>query len=106
VPGVVQANNFSVRWTGQVQAPVSGNYTFSTVADDGVRLWINGVLLINAWTDQAAKTNTAAPIALVAGAKYSVVMEYYEPSSGATAKLRWAYAGRSAQVIPQAQLYP
>ena len=61
-----------MRWTGQVQAPVTGNYTFSTVTDDGVRLWINGVLLIDAWTDQAAKTNTAAPIALVAGAKYSV----------------------------------
>ena len=105
-PGVVQSNNFSVRWTGQVQAPVSGNYTFSTVTDDGVRLWINGVLLIDAWTDQAAKTNTAAPIALVAGAKYSVLMEYYERSSGAAAKLRWAYPGRSAQVIPQTHLYP
>jgi hypothetical protein len=105
-PGVVQSNNFSVRWTGQVQAPVSGNYTFSTVTDDGVRLWVNGVLLIDAWTDQAPKTNTAVAMPLVAGAKYSVVMEYYERSSGAVAKLRWAYPGRSTQVIPQARLYP
>jgi hypothetical protein len=106
VPGVVQKNNFSVRWTGQVQAPVSGNYTFSTVSDDGVRLWINGVLIINNWTDHSPKTNTAAPMALVAGTKYSVVMEYYERSGGAVARLRWAYPGQSTQVIPQARLYP
>ena len=35
-------DNFSVRWTGQVQAPVTGTYTFSTVSDDGVRLFVNG----------------------------------------------------------------
>ena len=106
VPGVVQANNFSVRWTGQVQAPVSGNYTFSTLSDDGVRLWVNGVLRINNWSDHAPKTNTSAPVALVAGVKYSVVMEYYERGGGAVARLRWAYPGQGTQVIPQARLFP
>jgi PA14 domain len=106
VPGAVQRNNFSVRWTGQVQAPVSGSYTFSTVSDDGVRLWVNGVLLINNWTDHAPKTNTAAPISLVGGTKYSVVMEFYERSGGAVARLRWAYPGQGTQAIPQSRLYP
>jgi hypothetical protein len=106
VPGVVQSNNFSVRWTGQVEAPVSGNYTFSTVSDDGVRLWVNGVRIINNWTDHAAKTNTAAPVALVAGQKYSVVMEYYERGGNAVARLRWAYPGQATQVVPRARLYP
>ena len=106
VPGVVQANNFSVRWTGQVQAPVSGNYTFSTVSDDGVRLWVNGVLRINNWSDHAPKTNTSAPVALVAGVKYSVVMEYYERGGGAVARLRWAYPGQGTQVIPKSRLFP
>ena len=106
VPGVVQTNNFSVRWTGQVQAPVTGNYTFSTVSDDGVRLWINGVQRINNWTDHAPTTNTSAPIALVAGVKYSVVMEYYERGGGAVARLRWAYPGQGTQVIPQSRLFP
>jgi hypothetical protein len=45
-------------------------------------------------------------MALVAGTKYSVVMEYYERSGGAVARLRWAYPGQSTQVIPQARLYP
>jgi PA14 domain/Domain of unknown function (DUF1929) len=106
VPGVVQTNNFSVRWSGQVQAPVTGNYTFSTVSDDGVRVWVNGVLRINNWTDHAPTTNSSAPIALVAGVKYSVVMEYYERGGGAVARLRWAYPGQGTQAIPQSRLFP
>ncbi|HEV3007674.1 MAG TPA: PA14 domain-containing protein [Burkholderiales bacterium] len=106
VPGVVKTDNFSVRWTGQLQAPVTGNYTFSTVSDDGVRLWVNGVLRINNWTNHAPTTNTSAPIALVGGVKYSVVMEYYERTGGAVARLRWAYPGQGTQAIPQSRLFP
>ena len=106
VPGVVQANNFSVRWTGQVQAPVSGSYVFSTQTDDGVRLWINGVPQIDKWSDRASKTNTSAPVVLVAGQKYAVVMEYYERTKNASARLRWSYPGQATQVIPQARLFP
>ena len=62
--------------------------------------------VINNWTDHSAKTNTSAPVALVAGTKYSVVMEYYERTGKAVARLRWAYPGQSTQVIPQARLYP
>ena len=63
----VPADNFSVRWTGRVQAPVTGTYRFTTVSDDGIRLWINGQLVINNWTDHAATTNTSAGVALTAG---------------------------------------
>jgi hypothetical protein len=43
----VNANQFSVRWTGTVTIPTSGSYRFSTNGDDGVRLWINGTPRIN-----------------------------------------------------------
>ncbi len=46
-PTGIGANYFSVRWTGKVWPPASGDYTFYAAGDDGVRLWINGVLLIN-----------------------------------------------------------
>jgi hypothetical protein len=39
-PGAgVNANQFSVRWSGQVRIPSNGAYTFYTQSDDGVRLW-------------------------------------------------------------------
>jgi len=103
-PGVT-VDNFSVRWTGQVQAPAGGNYTFSTSADDGVRLWVNGQLLIDSWFDQAVMTRTSAPIALVAGSRYDIRMEYYEHTLLATARLLWAYPGQAQVAIPQSQLY-
>jgi hypothetical protein len=107
-PGV-QSNNFSVRWTGQVLAPVTGNYQFRTKANDGVRLWVNGHQLINAWTDvgsSSTNTVTSANIALVAGTKYAVTLEYYDHTSNASSVLQWAYPGKSMQVIPQIQLFP
>ena len=105
-PGAgVSVDNFSVRWTGQVQAPVSGNYNFTTMADDGVRLWVGGQLLIDNWVDQAVTTRTSAAVALVAGSRYDVRMEYYEHGGLATARLRWAYPGQAQVVIPQSQLY-
>ena len=82
----VSADNFSVRWTGQVQAPVTGNYTFTTMADDGVRLWVNNVLIVDNWVDQAVTTRTSAPVALVAGTLYTIRMEYYEHAGLATAQ--------------------
>jgi hypothetical protein len=105
-PGTgVGVNNFSVRWTGQVQAPVSGSFRFSTVSDDGIRLWINGQQVINNWTDHGSTTNTSAAITLTAGVKYTVTLEYYEKGGDATAKLQWSYPGQATQIIPQSRLF-
>jgi hypothetical protein len=48
----IAPGTYSVRWSGQVLAFVSGTYTFYTTADDGVRLWVNGQLLVDRWTDR------------------------------------------------------
>ena len=100
------ADHFSARWTGQVQATTSGNYVFSTVSDDGVRLWINGAQVINHWTDHSTTTDTSGPIALTAGQKVDIKMEYYENTGGAVAKLYWTPPGLVSAPIPQSQLYP
>lgn len=104
--GTINADNFSIRWTGQVEAPVSGNYTFSTNTDDGVRLWVNGVQLINDWNGHPPITNNGTSIALTAGQKYTIRMEYFDGAVGAVARLLWAYPGQNGQIIPQNRLYP
>ena len=101
----VTADNFSVRWTGRVQAPVTGTYRFSTVSDDGIRLWVNGQQVINNWTDHASTTNTSAAISLTAGVKYTITLEYYEKGGSAIAKLQWSYTGQALQIIPQSRLF-
>ncbi len=101
----VKTDNFSVRWTGRVQAPIAGTYRFSTVSDDGIRVWVNGQLVINNWTDHAPVTNTSAAITLAAGTRYTVIVEFYEHTGGAAAALRWSYPGQATQVIPQSRLF-
>ncbi len=102
----VGADQFTARWRGQVQAPVTGEIVFSTVSDDGVRLWIDGQLLISNWGPHGATTNYADPVTLVAGQKYDIRMEYMDYWSNAVAKLNWSYFGQSEQAIPQRYLYP
>ena len=101
----VGTDDFSVRWTGEVYAPATGTYTFSTVSDDGVRLWVGSQLLIDNWTDHGATTDNGS-VVLQAGQKYPVKLEYYEAGGAATIQLRWTYPGQSAQVIPQSMLFP
>ena len=45
--------SFAARWTGRVDPPASGTYRLTTVSDDGVRLWLDGKLLIDNWADHA-----------------------------------------------------
>ena len=104
-PGTgVNTNNFSTRWTGQVQAPVSGSYTFSAVSDNGVRLWVNNIQVINNWTSHTSTQDNGTPITLTASQKYDIRMEYYDGTGTAIAKLQWAYPGQAQQIIPTSRL--
>jgi hypothetical protein len=105
-PAGVPADNYSTRWTGQVQAPVSGSYTFRTSADDGIRLWIGNQLVIDNWVDQGVTTRTSAPMTLTAGSRYDIRLEYYEHTGLATARLLWSYPGQAYVAIPASRLFP
>jgi hypothetical protein len=102
-PGI-GPDTFSARWTGQVQAQVSQTYTFYTTSDDGVRLRVDGQLIIDNWTNHAAAENSGT-ITLTAGQRYNIEMEFYEDGGLATAKLSWSGPSTPKQIIPQSQLY-
>jgi hypothetical protein len=101
----IGADTFSARWTGQVQAQFTETYTFTTNSDDGVRLWVNGQKLVDNWTDHGPTENSGS-IALVAGAKYSIVMEYYDGAFGAISQLFWSSPSTPRRTVPKQQLYP
>ncbi len=100
----VPADNYSVRWTGQVSPRFTGSTTFYTVSDDGVRLWVNGQQLVNNWTNHGATENSGS-ITLSAGQKYDIKLEYYEATGGATARLLWSSTCETKAAVPSAQLY-
>ncbi|MHC4230238.1 MAG: PA14 domain-containing protein, partial [Planctomycetota bacterium] len=99
----VGADQFSVRWTGQVEAAFTETYTFYAKSDDGVRLWIEGQQLVDSWVNRSPSEDKGT-IDLIAGQLYSVVMEYYDDDSGAVAELRWSSPRTPKQLIPQAAL--
>lgn len=105
-PGVVK-DKFSVRWTGNVEATASGNFRFQTTSNDGVRLWVNGVQVINNWTNHDTTNDNSMAIVLTSGTRYSITMEYYENTDAAVAKLRWKRPGQSSYAaVPAGRLYP
>ncbi len=99
----VGADQFSVRWTGEVEAVFTETYTFYTRTNDGSRLWVDGQQLIDDWTVHGATENSGT-IDLVAGQTYSIVMEYFENVEGAIAELRWSSPSTPKATIPTAAL--
>jgi hypothetical protein len=100
----IGADTFSVRWAGLVRPTTTAVYTFYTTSDDGVRLYVNGQLLISDWTDHGP-TEDSGSISLVAGQKYDLRMEYYENSGGAVATLSWSSPTITKAIIPQSALF-
>jgi len=101
VAGVVNDDNFSIRFEGVIQIPTSttipsASIVFSTQTTDGVRLWIDGSKIIDDWNDHGSlTTNTASAIVMRRGF-YSVKMETYHKTGTATGKLRVSIDGGAA----------
>jgi pectin methylesterase-like acyl-CoA thioesterase len=105
----VPADGFSVRWTGFIKPRYSETYTFQTISDDGVRLWVNGQEIIDNWTEHSATTNSSKTIALQAGQLYDIKIEYFDTTKSpgyALAKLSWSSPSQSLEVVPSSRLYP
>jgi hypothetical protein len=96
---------FSVRWLGQVMPLHAENYTFSVLTDDGVRLWVNNVLIIDRWTNPSTAMQSGS-IMLQAYQKYDIRMEYFETTGTARAKLYWSSYSQPMEIIPRARLFP
>jgi hypothetical protein len=105
-PGSIGTGPFSVRWHGKVQPLVTGIINFCTNCDDGSRLWVDGVQLVNDWSDHGAY-DICGTINLTAGQYYDVIFEYYENGFGpADAHLKWSYGAlTTTAAVPQSQLY-
>jgi hypothetical protein len=100
----VDVDTFSARWSGSVLPRYSETYTFHTETNDGVRLWVDGKLLIDDWKSQASAVLHSATITLEAGRAYSIRMEFFENKGWAGARLWWSSPRQRKQIIPASQL--
>jgi Glycosyl hydrolases family 31/PA14 domain/Domain of unknown function (DUF5110)/Domain of unknown function (DUF4968) len=75
----IPREHFSARWTGTIEVPgnITNDVVLSTVEDDGVRVWIDGRLVIDAWGPHDS-TPSSASMALTAGAPHQLRIEYQQ----------------------------
>lgn len=97
--------DFHVRWSGRLIAPVTGTYTFTTISDDGINVWLNGKRVIESWKDQY-RGEKSVTMQLTAGQSYDIMAEYYDSGAGSFAQLLWQYPGITRQVVPSSAFRP
>ena len=86
-------------------APSAGAYRFHVFSDDGVRLWIDGQLILDQWRDRSVSESSGEAI-LEEGKKHDLKLEYYENAGQATVRLLWTVPGHVMEVIPKDRLFP
>jgi hypothetical protein len=101
----MNSNGFSVRWLGTLVVSNTEHYTFHTVTDDGVRLWINKRLIIDAWKDEFLNL-AASPMILVGGQTNELRMEMYDARDRAVARLFWSSPTTPRGIVPTHRLFP
>ena len=93
----------SARWSGKLRAPSSETFTLYVQADDGVRLYVDHVLLVDTWDSPVAEMR--AHVALVEGDYHDIVLEWKEETGAASVLLEYSSYSVRRQVVPAAQLY-
>lgn len=89
-PEKLQPDNYSVRWTGKLEAPNSGKYQLGLRGNDGFRLYLNGKLLIDNW-EKLSYSTKMVDIAFTKGQKYDIAVEFHENRGEANIELIWNY---------------
>lgn len=85
---VINADFYSVRWTGKLSAPLTGNYKIGLEGNDGYRLYINNKLVVDNWKKQTYSTKLA-DYYFEKNKSYHIRVEFFEPNGNATIKLIW-----------------
>ena len=106
-PGCGIAKDFwNVRWQGQIEALYPELYTFYLTVNDMGRVWINNQLVVDAWLSTSAGKTITGTIALTAGQKVPIKVDFAEKVGEAKVKLEWSSASNPREVVPQYQLFP
>lgn len=86
-PGM-PVTEYSIRWTGRLTAPKSGEYQFSALVDDGIRVWVRGVKVLDAWGPHDHE-QISGLVAMKEGFNYDIVVEYFNGILEGQIELFW-----------------
>ncbi|KAF0200670.1 MAG: hypothetical protein FD170_3285 [Bacteroidetes bacterium] len=109
-------DHFTAEWTGFIKPDFSEQFSFSAVADDGMRLYIDGKLVLDQWetvtegTDseamrEAKASSATGKVSMEKGKFYSIKVEFREDVQNASISLSWESKSLGKEVIPQKNLF-
>jgi hypothetical protein len=93
VPGIINTTNYMVCWRGTVYFPNAGTYTVYTLNDDGMNVWVNGAIAMNAWYNQGP-TWHQGDFHIPAPGYFSFEVKYYNAPNAGVACVTWALKGQ------------
>jgi len=99
-PKGVHQHYYSIRFSGEIQPKETGKFTFLTTSNDGIRVVIDGKVVIENWTPHGATVNTGE-IELQANKRYKIKVEYFQTLGGAVTKLAWIKPSVAAKLKAQ-----
>ena len=83
----IDSDFFAVRWTGMINIPKDGKYTFHAQADDGLRLYINSQVVIDRW--QVGDSFEASGMVDLEAGQKQIVVEFFSDQGSANIQLEW-----------------
>ncbi|MGH8974065.1 MAG: PA14 domain-containing protein, partial [Acidimicrobiia bacterium] len=107
IPAANGGDGWSARFSGEITLPATGTYSFRVSSDNGVRVFVDDVLVLEAWYDLYGLSPTGTVANPTAGSRHRIRVEYYENTGGASLELQWAPPGSGTFVaVPGANLSP
>ena len=112
----ISVDRFNAEWTGFIQPEYSETYTFEARSDDGIRVWVDGKLLIDRWQkfvegsesnveEHAENKSVTNTVKMQAGKRYVIKVEYFEDVLNASVSLFWQSESQRREVIPTRAFY-
>ena len=90
--GTVNTDHFSAQWTRYIDV-TPGTYTFTATSDDGIRVWVDGTLILNEWSIHPPKTFTVDHY--LSSGHHEIRVAYFEETGLAVAELGWTLKGQA-----------
>lgn len=85
-PGVIAVDNWSARWQGVFNF-AAGDHVFKAISDDGIRVKIDGIMLIDAWYDGHKELSNT--FRRLGSGPHTITIEFYENAGSAYATVSW-----------------
>lgn len=101
--GRLQDTNYFMRFSGYINVPTNGSYTFYLSSDDGSKLWLDSALLVN--NDGVHAAQEVSGLTNLAAGMHSLVVGYFQASGNQSLAVSWSGPGFGKQAISNSALY-